>query len=89
MTRSLSAALAACLIAAACAAGARAEDGDPARGEAAYAATCAACHASIDRLARRLPKTDQAAASLDAFLAGHHAPDPAARADIIAYLLSR
>ena len=83
--RSLSAALAAALLAAPAAAAQ--SEGDAARGEAAYAEACAACHDSVARLARRLPKTDQAAASLDAFLAGHHAPVPDTRADIIAFLL--
>jgi mono/diheme cytochrome c family protein len=77
------------LLAAAPACAEDAAAGDPARGEAAFADHCTACHASVSRLVRRIPKTDQAEASLDAFLAGHHAPGPATRADIVAYLLSQ
>lgn len=74
----------------ACGAGAAepAIDPDLARGEAVYGEACAVCHGSTARLARRLPRTDQAEAKLDAFLAGHYAPEPQARADLIAYLLS-
>ena len=65
-----------------------AEPGDPVRGEALFADTCASCHGAASRLVRRIPKTDQAEAMLEAFLPGHYAPEPETRADIIAFLLS-
>lgn len=63
--------------------------GDPVAGEAAYAKACARCHRSIDRLIPMLGGDDAATRStyLDDFLAGHQAPDPIMRADLIAYLL--
>lgn len=63
--------------------------GDPVAGEAAYAKACARCHRSVDRLVPMIAGPDAAARSvyLDGFLADHKAPDPAMRADIIAYLL--
>jgi mono/diheme cytochrome c family protein len=57
-------------------------------GETAYAESCAACHRTPARFMRRY--TDKAPAQrqaeLDKFLVGHHAPDPATRAAIIAWL---
>lgn len=65
--------------------------GDPARGEGAYATACAECHRSAARLMARVPGADAAArgAWLEAFLPDHHAPEPQARADIIAWLVAR
>lgn len=65
--------------------------GDPVRGEVAYAGACAECHRSAARLMARVPGADAAArgAWLAAFLADHHAPEPQARADIIAWLVAR
>ncbi len=63
--------------------------GDPVAGEAAYAKACARCHRSVDRLVPMIGGDDAATRSayLDGFLADHRVPDPAMRADIIAYLL--
>jgi len=63
--------------------------GDVARGDAAYAADCAECHAAPARIMRRVPGDDDAgrAAWLEDFLPEHFAPDPQVRADIIAYML--
>lgn len=61
-------------------------EGEAARGEAAYASTCASCHANAARLAAR--SASQSPEELDAFLARHHAEDAQDRADIVAYILS-
>jgi hypothetical protein len=57
-------------------------------GEAAYAEACAACHRTPARFMRRhIAKTPaERQADFDKFLTGHYAPDPAARAAIIAWL---
>lgn len=72
-----------------CLAGQSQAAGDPVAGEAAYAKACARCHRSVDRLIPMIGGDGAAAktAYLDGFLADHKAPDPAMRADIIAYLL--
>lgn len=63
--------------------------GDAAKGEAVYQRACARCHRSAERVVPLIAGPDAAstAAYLDSFLADHKAPDPAARADLIAYLL--
>lgn len=63
--------------------------GDAAKGEAVYQGACARCHRSVERVVPLIAGPDAAAtaACLDRFLADHKAPDPAMRADIIAYLL--
>lgn len=61
-----------------------ASGGDAARGEAAFAESCAGCHANAGRIATRAGRMEDAA--LDAFLAGHYAADDATRADVIAFL---
>ncbi|GEO83097.1 MULTISPECIES: hypothetical protein [Alphaproteobacteria] len=63
--------------------------GDPAAGEAAYAQACAHCHRSVARIVPMISGADATAktAYLEHFLAGHKAPDPRVRADLIAYLL--
>lgn len=83
MIRAMSFALLVCL------AGQAQAAGDPVAGEAAYAQACARCHRSVDRILPFIAGNDAAAktAYLDALLADHRAPDPAMRADIIAYLL--
>ena len=60
-----------------------------AKGEAVYQRACARCHRSVERVVPLIAGPDAAstAAYLDRFLADHKAPDPAARADLIAYLL--
>ncbi|MCG6121719.1 MAG: hypothetical protein MEP57_03290 [Microvirga sp.] len=63
-----------------------AEEGDAALGEAAYATTCASCHANASRIATRFATRD--ADSRDAFLADHYADDAQDRLHITAYLLS-
>ena len=65
-------------------------DGDAVRGETAYATACARCHASVSRIERRIDGTtpEEKQAWLEAFLPAHHAPDEAARADLIAFLLA-
>ncbi|WP_181141527.1 hypothetical protein [Ciceribacter selenitireducens] len=72
-----------------CLAGMAQAAGDPVAGDAAYAKACARCHRSIDRLIPMIGGDDAATrtAYLDGFLADHKAPDPAMRADLIAYLL--
>ena len=72
-----------------CLAGPANAAGDPVAGEAAYAQACARCHRSVDRILPFIAGDDAAAktAYLDALLADHRAPDPAMRADLIAYLL--
>jgi mono/diheme cytochrome c family protein len=66
------------------------EEGDVTRGEAAYEANCASCHANAARITARVAGTDDAerAAALEAFLPDHYAEDDQDRADIIAYMLS-
>ena len=72
-----------------CLAGPASAAGDPVAGVAAYAQACARCHRSVDRILPFIAGDDAAAktAYLDALLADHRAPDPAMRADLIAYLL--
>lgn len=72
-----------------CLSGPASAGGDPVAGEAAYAQACARCHRSVDRILPFIAGDDAAAktAYLDALLADHRAPDPAMRADLIAYLL--
>lgn len=72
-----------------CLAGQAQAAGDPVAGEAAYVEACARCHRSVDRLIPMIGGDDAATrtAYLDGFLADHKAPDPAMRADLIAYLL--
>lgn len=67
-----------------------AAQGDSVEGEAAYATTCARCHASVARIVRRIDGAteDEKRAWLDAFLPTHHASDEAVRADLIAYMLA-
>jgi mono/diheme cytochrome c family protein len=61
----------------------RAEDG-----EAAYARACAECHRTPARLVARYGQMypEDRRMALDDLLKGHHAPDPAERARIIAWL---
>ena len=84
-------ALAACLVSAAALLSALPawSAGDAVEGEAVYQRTCARCHRSAERLVPLIAGPDRGAttAYLDRFLADHMAPDPAARADLIAYLL--
>ena len=57
-------------------------------GEAAFRESCGSCHRTPARFMRRfldMPPA-QRQAELDAFLAGHHAPDSTRRATIIAWL---
>jgi len=64
--------------------------GDVAAGEAEFAGTCQGCHDVPDGLAA-LAAGDTIAEREDwlwGFLADHFAPEPAARADIIAYLVT-
>ena len=61
-------------------------DGDPEAGASAYARDCAKCHRDPVALAAKLSELENPAAALDAFLARHRAPDPARRADIVAFL---
>lgn len=72
-----------------CLAGQAVAAGNPVAGEAAYAQACARCHRSVERLIPMMSGDDAAARSayLDGFLSDHKAPDPAMRADLIAYLL--
>lgn len=67
-----------------------AEEGDVSRGEVAYEANCASCHANAARITARVEGADDAerAAALEAFLPDHYAEDDQDRADIIAYMLS-
>lgn len=64
--------------------------GDAARGEAMYQTACAECHRNAERIASRVEGATEAerATAFEAFLPEHYAPDPAVRADIIAYLLT-
>ena len=64
--------------------------GDFAEGEAQYAVACARCHETRGPLAAGVPGDNREAkvAWLWDFLASHNADDPAARADIIVYLLT-
>jgi len=66
------------------------EDGDAERGEAAYEANCASCHANAARILTRVEGADDEARAeaLEAFLPDHYAEDDQDRADIIAYMLS-
>ncbi len=51
---------------------------------------CARCHRAATRVATDFDPTDgQAVATLDGFLATHHAGDATIRADIIAFLANR
>ena len=72
-----------------CLAGPAHAGGDPVAGEAAYAQACARCHRIVAAIVPMISGADAAAktAYLEDFLAGHKAPDPAMRADLIAYLL--
>jgi hypothetical protein len=60
-------------------------------GAAAWQRQCSDCHASVARVMRRLPagSAESRADWLSHFLAGHHAPDPAVRSAIVAWLLER
>lgn len=66
------------------------EEGDVARGETAYQANCASCHANAARITARVQGADdtERAEALEAFLPDHYAEDDQERADIIAYMLS-
>ncbi len=66
------------------------ENGDAERGEAAYEANCASCHANAARILTRVEGEDDEARAeaLEAFLPDHYAEDDQDRADIIAYMLS-
>ncbi|HMB09783.1 hypothetical protein [Saliniramus sp.] len=66
------------------------EEADVTRGEAAYEANCASCHAAPARIIARVEGTDDAekTEALEAFLPDHYAEDDQDRADIIAYMLS-
>jgi len=57
-------------------------------GEAVWASSCRRCHRDV---AAVVPEGDlqQAALELTAFLANHHAPDPAAREAVAAWLLDQ
>lgn len=57
-------------------------------GEAAYARACAECHRNPARLVARYGPMypEDRRMALDDLLKGHHAPDPAERARIIAWL---
>jgi mono/diheme cytochrome c family protein len=83
--RLLLAALAAAAPATAIAAGTTAE------GEAAYARLCAECHRNAARVVARYATMypEDRRLALDGVLKDHHAPDPAARAAIIAWLETR
>lgn len=65
-------------------------DGDAERGETAYEANCASCHANAARILTRVEGEDDEARTetLQAFLPDHYAEDDQERADIIAYMLS-
>lgn len=65
-------------------------EGDATAGEAAYAKACARCHKTASRITPFIEgkTTEEKAAWLDAFLAGHHATDAKIRADLVAYLLA-
>lgn len=65
--------------------------GDVMRGESAYAAACAGCHASAARIARGIEgrTSEQREAWLEALLSAHHPPDVAVRSDLIAFLLTK
>lgn len=52
----------------------------------AYDEACLSCHKQPQRLAARLGNTPEARGKLDAFLAGHYAPDAQKRAALIEYL---
>lgn len=67
------------------------EPGDVERGALAYVADCAECHRTPARFMARVEGADAAAkaATLDAFLPDHYAPDDQTRADIIAWLLAQ
>jgi len=66
------------------------EEADVTRGEAAYEANCASCHANAARITARVEGADDAekTEALEAFLPDHYAEDDQDRADIIAYMLS-
>jgi hypothetical protein len=53
--------------------------------------SCLRCHtdAELDALVRGKVADHALPAALDAFLAGHHAADPALRADVLAALAAR
>jgi len=57
-------------------------------GARAYEQACASCHRTPSRVMRRFQSLSTAdrQAQLDAFLKGHHAPDAAPRAAIVAWL---
>lgn len=58
-------------------------------GAAAYKTACARCHRTAETLLPRLTGAtpEDRAARLSDLLATHHAPDPAARAAIVSYLI--
>lgn len=60
--------------------------GDAVAGAAAYARDCARCHRDAEALRAAVATAPDPVAALDAFLARHRAPDPARRADIVAWL---
>lgn len=67
-----------------------AQEGDVSRGEAAYEANCASCHAAPARIIARVEGADdmEKTEALEAFLPDHYAEDDRDRADIIAFMLS-
>lgn len=76
-------ALALMLLGCCCASGAALAQAD---GKAAYDELCLSCHKQPQRLAARIARTDEARGKLDAFLAGHYAPDPGKRKAVIEYV---
>ena len=84
--------LLATLLSLACSGGMRAEDGAAAaRGAAQVEKTCIGCHPGpkLDAVVRRHVAGKDAGVALDGFLAGHHVPDAALRADVVAQLRAR
>lgn len=82
------------LLSVACNRGVHAEDGPDeasAPGAATAEESCVGCHAGaqLDAVVRRRVAEKDANAALDAFLARHHVPDAALRADVVAYLVAR
>ena len=58
-------------------------------GAATWEAACATCHDDVTALIDPGADPEETAASLDGFLAEHFAPDPDARAELIAWLIAQ
>lgn len=56
--------------------------------KAVFDELCLSCHKQPQRLAARIARTDEARGKLDAFLAGHYAPDADKRKAVIDYVYS-